>query len=107
MNSGSLEFIDVVAKTELPASDDSDGQKVKLKAVFDTVSAILGGEEIASPAGVSKLVILDDITTLHWIGFPLLDLTRFSRALRALCLKVLISTNYANILFINFHFFSV
>jgi hypothetical protein len=33
------------------------------------------------------LVILDDITILEWIGFPLIDIIRFSRALRALCLK--------------------
>jgi hypothetical protein len=34
------------------------------------------------------LVILDDITILEWIGFPLIDVIRFSRALRALCQKV-------------------
>ena len=34
------------------------------------------------------LVILDDITILEWIGFPLVDIIHFSRALRALCQKV-------------------
>jgi hypothetical protein len=34
------------------------------------------------------LVILDDIASLEWLGFSLLDLSRFSRALKNLCAKV-------------------
>lgn len=34
------------------------------------------------------LVILDDISSLHWIGVPTQDLLRFARAIAALCRKV-------------------
>ncbi|KAG2127464.1 uncharacterized protein EDB93DRAFT_1243704 [Suillus bovinus] len=34
------------------------------------------------------LVILDDITSLEWLGISLLDLLRFTRALRTLCVKM-------------------
>ena len=45
-------------------------------------------ESQSDSSPVSKLVILDDITSLEWIGFSLPDITRFTRALRALCLRV-------------------
>lgn len=35
-----------------------------------------------------RLIILDDISTLEWIGFPLLDVSRFIRALVAACRRV-------------------
>lgn len=30
---------------------------------------------------------MDDLASLEWLGFPILDLSRFLRALRALCSK--------------------
>ena len=38
--------------------------------------------------GGTGLVILDDVSVLEWIGFSLVDVVRFVRALRAACLKV-------------------
>jgi hypothetical protein len=37
---------------------------------------------------MEKLVIVDDISTLEWIGFSLLDVSRFVRALVAVCRRV-------------------
>lgn len=34
-----------------------------------------------------SLVIWDDIATLEWLGYSVPELSRFCRALRALCLK--------------------
>lgn len=34
------------------------------------------------------LVIVDDLATLDWLGFSVLDITRFCRALAAACRKV-------------------
>ena len=65
------------------------GSRTSLRPIFDHVSAILDGEVDKAHDGMHNLVILDDITSLQWIGFPLLELIRFTRALRALCLKVL------------------
>lgn len=39
-------------------------------------------------AGGPALITLDDISTLDWIGFPLLEFGCFLGALRAACLKV-------------------
>lgn len=53
-----------------------------LRPIYDRVQACMRKSDD------SMLVILDDITLLEWIGFPLIDIIRFSRALRALCQKV-------------------
>ena len=37
----------------------------------------------------TTLLILDDISSLEWMGVPSAEVQRFVRALRALCLKVL------------------
>ena len=45
--------------------------------------------------GDAKLVILDDIGSLEWMGFSSLDVSRVARALRCACLKVrCLSTRY-------------
>ena len=54
-----------------------------LRPIYDRVQACMKKSD-----DDSMLVILDDITILEWIGFPLVDIIRFSRALRALCQKV-------------------
>jgi hypothetical protein len=54
-----------------------------LRPIYDRVQASM------STSNDSMLVIFDDITILEWIGFPLIDIIRFSRALRALRQKVL------------------
>ncbi|EED85159.1 predicted protein [Postia placenta Mad-698-R] len=58
---------------------------VSLKSVFDKVRASL--DQKPSQADSQRLIILDDIATLEWIGIPVLELVRFTRALCALCRK--------------------
>ncbi|PCH35980.1 hypothetical protein WOLCODRAFT_81258, partial [Wolfiporia cocos MD-104 SS10] len=56
-----------------------------LKNVLERLRSTISGY---SGYGLSRwLVILDDIATLEWIGIPLVELTRFARALSALCRK--------------------
>lgn len=73
--SGSLVFIDVLSHIQPHLESGS------LRIIFDLVSSAIG-------SGADTLVILDDITSLEWIGFPSLDITRFARALCALCRNV-------------------
>ena len=56
-----------------------------LRPIYDRVQACMSE---SSNEDDSMLVILDDITILEWIGFPLIEIIHFSRALRALCQKV-------------------
>ena len=81
MSSGSLDFVDVLSLVQPPEPSDNQA-KPTLRPLFDHVASKIGSDSTPS------LVILDDITTLQWIGFSLLDITRCTRALRALCLKV-------------------
>ena len=55
-----------------------------MRSVYDAICNAL--ERLGDDG--DTMVILDDITSLEWIGFPQLDLIRFSRALRSLCFKV-------------------
>ena len=69
----------------------SDGPNLHLlRPIYDRVQACMtkSSSNEEEDATNSMLVILDDITILEWIGFPLIDIIRFSRALRALCQKV-------------------
>jgi len=76
--SESFAFIDVLGTVKSPSAGT-------LRAVFDIVAETL--ESKASDPAAQSLVILDDISTLEWIGFSFIDIVRFSRALRALCLQ--------------------
>ncbi|KAG9316780.1 hypothetical protein JVU11DRAFT_2844 [Chiua virens] len=81
--------MDVYSHLEDSESEDADipdtiSRDSRLRRIFDLVSVELRaghGEDGKS------IVILDDIATLEWLGFSVLELTRFSRALRALCVK--------------------
>jgi hypothetical protein len=75
---GSLEFVDV-----LPEVQPTPDRRESLRILIERVEVCLD-----RAAGCPALIILDDISTLDWIGFPLLELSRFLRALRATCLKV-------------------
>ncbi|KAK7470329.1 hypothetical protein VKT23_001759 [Stygiomarasmius scandens] len=77
-SSGSLHFIDVVPMLGSPENPDS------FRTLFERVNTVLDATETSTEP---TLVILDDITTLEWIGYSALATTRFCRALRALCLK--------------------
>ena len=75
---GSLEFVDV-----LPIVQPTPDRRENLRILMERVHVCLD-----RAAGSPALIILDDISTLDWIGFPLQELSRFLRALRAACLKV-------------------
>jgi hypothetical protein len=77
-HSDSFVFVDVSSTTQELLTSSSSA----LRLIYDQVSAALSSEPRRR-----TLVMLDDITTLEWIGVSTLDLTRFARALRALCLK--------------------
>jgi len=78
LDSGSVEFVDVLAHVQPQPSLDGPN----LRPIYDRVQACMSKSK-----DKSMLVILDDITLLEWIGFPLIDIIHFSRALRALCQK--------------------
>ena len=90
ITNGSLEFIDVLKHVQpdfrAPAARETADLHTSptLRPLFDLVQGALQKTD----HGDAKLVILDDIATLEWIGFSLLDVSRFARALRGACLKV-------------------
>ena len=90
---GALEFVDVLALAQpsfIAPEDSSQNGSGSLRDVIYRVQQFLDHSAKDEPA----LIILDDITMLEWIGFPLLDVVRFFRALRSACLKVGFDTSY-------------
>jgi len=89
VEAGSLEFVDVLAEIQ-PTPDRRQNLRLLIERVQGCLDRAADG-----PA----LIIVDDISTLDWIGFPLLELSRFLRALRATCLKVrgIMSTNVGSL----------
>ncbi|KJA22034.1 hypothetical protein HYPSUDRAFT_186727 [Hypholoma sublateritium FD-334 SS-4] len=86
ITTGALEFVDVLAFAQPPfitPEDDSSNGSGSLRDVIYRVQTYLDHTTNHEP----PLIILDDITMLEWIGFPLLDVVRFFRALRSACLK--------------------
>lgn len=83
---GSFQFIDVFDHHP-PLADREQGNtnKISLRTIYDLLSVMLSDSQVD---GQTPLVILDDIASLEWLGFSLLDLSRFSRALKNLCAKV-------------------
>ncbi|KIJ68092.1 hypothetical protein HYDPIDRAFT_126768 [Hydnomerulius pinastri MD-312] len=81
---GRFKFIDLNAQLEVPVETGLASNESRLRSVYDLVSSelrnALGGDG-------KSLVILDDIASLEWLGFSALDLSRFCRALKVLCLK--------------------
>lgn len=73
-----LTFVDVMSI--IPSSLNT------MKPLYDHLNRILKG--IDSPTLAHTLVVLDDISTLEWIGVPVPELCRFTRALCSLCKKV-------------------
>ncbi|PPQ68880.1 hypothetical protein CVT24_007689 [Panaeolus cyanescens] len=80
LNKGSLTFID--ALNHIQPNFESPNQALGLDIIFEQIRSRLDQSTDESP-----LVILDDLASLEWMGFPTISLTRFLRALRALCLK--------------------
>ncbi|KAJ8597432.1 hypothetical protein M405DRAFT_724165 [Rhizopogon salebrosus TDB-379] len=82
----SFQFMDVFDHQPLLAvREQGDADKVSLRTIYDLLSVKLSDSQVD---GQTPLVILDDITSLEWLGFSLLDLSRFARALRSLCAKM-------------------
>ncbi|KAF5359008.1 hypothetical protein D9758_004871 [Tetrapyrgos nigripes] len=75
---GSLHFVELISSLQSSAEDSP------FRSLCDKVRGLLDSMEDSSEP---TLVILDDIATLEWIGYPILEVTRFCRALRALCAK--------------------
>lgn len=85
-HSESFHFIDVF--DQHPPSQqfgEEHSNKISLKCIYDLLSVKLSDSRTN---GQIPLVILDDITLLEWLGVSLLDLSRFARAIRTLCVKV-------------------
>jgi len=83
-----FKFVDVHShvEPEVPEVPDQDtsSRDSRLRSIFDLVSTELrSGQDNEGKI----LVILDDIATLQWLGYSVLDLSRLCRALTALCLK--------------------
>lgn len=76
--------IDIASDLSSDASAGANAN-VRLKSVFDKVRASL--DQKSSQKDLQRLIILDDIATLEWIGISVLELVRFARALCALCRK--------------------
>ncbi|KAG0700371.1 hypothetical protein DFH29DRAFT_635063 [Suillus ampliporus] len=68
-----------------PSSTEGNTNDISLKGIYDLLSVKLSDSRVD---GQIPLVILDDITSLEWLGCSLLDLSRFARALRSLCAKM-------------------
>ncbi|OAX41148.1 hypothetical protein K503DRAFT_790990 [Rhizopogon vinicolor AM-OR11-026] len=82
----SFQFIDVFDHHP-PLADREGGNtnKSSLRTIYDLLSVKLSDSQVDDQ---TPLVILDDIASLEWLGFSLLDLSRFARALRSLCVKM-------------------
>jgi hypothetical protein len=78
--SGALIFVDVLERVRPP---DTESSAAVLRPILDAVVSALGSND-----GFDNLVIVDDLATLDWLGFSVLDITRFCRALAAACRKV-------------------
>ncbi|KAI0633495.1 hypothetical protein C8Q77DRAFT_1057193 [Trametes polyzona] len=82
LDSGALTIVDAM----LHVSPALDGEgDIPLRALFQQISRVLAS--LSSEAGGAVSVILDDISCLEWMGVPIADITRFIRALCALCRK--------------------
>ncbi|KAJ6537742.1 hypothetical protein B0H19DRAFT_1270155 [Mycena capillaripes] len=77
--SGAFIFVDVLERVRPP---DNDSSAPVLRPILDAVISALGPNDAPD-----TLVIVDDLATLVWLGFSVLDITRFCRALAAACRK--------------------
>lgn len=83
LDSGALTFVDAMSFVSPSLSEKTE---VPLQALFRQVKMIL--TRLSAEVGSTVSVILDDIASLEWMGIPAADITRFARALCALCRKV-------------------
>ncbi|KXN82155.1 Elongator complex protein 6 [Leucoagaricus sp. SymC.cos] len=83
--SGSLTFIDALSLVQPPSPGQSS--QPSLRTLFDSIVDSLSAHSVEAESP-ERLVILDDVSTFEWIGFSLLDVSRFVRALVAACRQV-------------------
>ncbi|KAF8959840.1 hypothetical protein BDZ97DRAFT_1836152 [Flammula alnicola] len=76
-------FVDVLAEVQpsVVVEEASTKPNSSFRILLDRVQTYLDRAK-----DDPTLIILDDITMLDWIGFPVLDVIRFFRALRGACL---------------------
>lgn len=78
-----LTFIDIPALLE-----SLDGNATRLlKDVFDQISDTLASHATAIPAN-RVCVLIEDVSHVSWIGATEIEVSRFYRAVRGICLKV-------------------
>ena len=83
--SDSFFYIDVGSRVGPPIKAQGPSPNSLLRPLLDLTRKKV--TEWSNPES-NILVVLDDISTLEWIGFQAADLLRFIRALAALCRKV-------------------
>ena len=92
MDSGSLVFVEASSSLSQPPDSDSGNPsyELSLRSLFDSILDVLSSTSRRASTEVlsERLVILDDVSTLEWIGFSFLDVCRFVRALVAACRRV-------------------
>ncbi|KAJ7761951.1 hypothetical protein DFH07DRAFT_883279 [Mycena maculata] len=71
-------FVFVHVLQHVPPPDNISRTEPVLRPILDAVLSALGPNE-----EVDTLVIMDDLAVLEWLGFGVLDVTRFVRALHA------------------------
>ncbi|KAF7295991.1 hypothetical protein MKEN_01413700 [Mycena kentingensis (nom. inval.)] len=76
LDNAGFTFIDILER--VPPPDDPES-KPHLLPILNAAVPLLTED---------ALVIVDDLATLDWLGFSVLDITRFCRALFAACRKV-------------------
>ncbi|KAH0589935.1 hypothetical protein H2248_000125 [Termitomyces sp. 'cryptogamus'] len=74
ISSGALTFIDVMSHVR----SSLDSGQPSLRPLHDLLTSQLNATE------EPLLIVIDDIISLQWIGFSILDISRFTRSLRAL-----------------------
>jgi len=82
--SESAVFLDAIDKVIFPEGA-THGESTPLRLLYDCIQSIFEKWNQRPPS--SKLVIVDDLSSLEWIGLPLVDLKLFSRAIFTLCRK--------------------
>ncbi|KAJ7072835.1 hypothetical protein C8F01DRAFT_262424 [Mycena amicta] len=79
VEAGSFTFIDILERVKPP--DNITDSEPRLLPILELVASTISESEN------DTLVIVDDLATLDWLGFSVLDITRFCRALYAACRK--------------------
>ena len=70
--------------------DDTDLDEAFLHEIYDQIESALESNpaDTASARTKKTMVVLDGLTSMQWVGIPLVKIRRFLRALCRLCRKV-------------------